>query len=72
MQPQPQHRSVHGCGLLRICDGWFCRCGRVGLGSSEHAVPRIANQPVTWSDITDFENANVDKLFHEKTEDMMF
>ena len=53
------------------CGGWFRRCGGRGCradggrGSSAHAVPRVANQPVTWSDITDFENPNIDKLFHE-------
>ena len=71
MQPQPQLRSVRGLGLVRVCGGRFRRHGARGCradggrGSSAHAVPRVANQPVTWSDITDFENPNIDKLFHE-------
>ena len=75
MQPQAQHRSIRCRGFVRVRGGLFRRCGRVGArglradggrGSSVHAVPRVANQPFTWSDITDFENLNVDKLFHEK------
>ena len=75
VQPQPQHRSIRGRGLVRVRGGRFRRCGRVGTrgcradggcSSSAHAVPRVANQPVTWSDTTDFENPNINKLFHEK------
>ena len=55
-QPQPQHRSIHGFGLVRVYGGQFGIYGRVGAhgriadvghGSSAHAVPRVANQPVT-------------------------
>ena len=49
VQSQPQHRSMLGRGLVRIRGGRFRRCGRVGRGSSTHAVPRVANQPVKWS-----------------------
>ena len=74
VQPQPQHRSIRGRGLVRARGGRFRRCGRVGAqghradggrGSGAHSVPRVANQPVASSYITDFENPNVDKLFHE-------
>ena len=66
VQSQPQHRSMLGCWLVRIRGGRFRRCGRVGRGSSTHAVPRVANQPVKWSGITDLKNPNVGKLFHER------
>ena len=63
---QPQQRSIRGRGLVRVRGGRFCRCGRVGAHSCRaEAAPRVANQPVIWSDITDFENLNIDKLFHE-------
>ena len=64
MLAQPQHKSIRGLG--RVHGGRFRRCGRVGArGHRADAVPRVANQPVTWSDITDFEIPNTDKLFHE-------
>ena len=75
MQPQPQHRSIRGRGLVRVCGGQFRRCGRVsargcradgGRDSSAHVVPRVVNQTGTVSDTTDFENPNNDKLFKEK------
>ena len=75
MQPQPQHRSIRGRGLVRVCGGQFRRCGRVsargcradgGRDSSAHVVPRVVHQPGTVSDTTDFENPNNDKLFKEK------
>ena len=62
LQPQPKHRSIRG--------GGFRRCGRVGApgrradgvrGGDVHAVPRVANQPVTLGEITDFENPNVSR-----------
>ena len=72
VEPQPQLRSICGLRLARGRGGGFSRHRTVGTSSqranrvgSAHAVPREANQPVTWSDITDFENPNVDKLFHE-------
>ena len=77
MLVQPQHGSIRGRGLVRVRGGGFCRCGRVGArgrranggsGVGAHAIPRVANQPVTWSDSTDFENPNVNKLFHENEE----
>ena len=44
---QPQHRSICGRGLVRVCGGRFHRCGRVGTrGRRADAVPRVANQPV--------------------------
>ena len=75
MQPQPQHRSIRGRGLVRVCGGQFRRCGRVstcgcradgGRDSSAHVVTRVVNQPGTVSDTTDFENPNNDKMFKEK------
>ena len=74
---QPQHRSIRGRELVRVRGGRFCRCGRVGnhgrradggCGGGAHAVPRVADQSVKWSDITDFENPNVEKLFYENEE----
>ena len=68
LQPQPKHRSIRGRGLVRVRGGGFRRCGRVGAhgrradgvrGGGVHAVPRVANQPVTLGEITDFENPNV-------------
>ena len=67
LHPQPQHRSIRGRGLVRVRGGGFRRCGRVGAhgrradggrGGGVHAVPRVANQPVTLGEITDFENPN--------------
>ena len=75
MQPQPQHRSICGRWLIRVFGGRFHRCGRVsargcradsGRDSSAHIIPKVANQPGTVSDSTDFENPNNDKLFQEK------
>ena len=63
---QPQQKYICGRGLVRIRGGRFCRCGRISAhGQRAEAVPRVANQPVTWSDITDFEIPNIDELFHE-------
>lgn len=70
-QPQPQHRSICSRWLVRVCGDGFHRCGRVGAhgsradGGGAHAVPTVGNQPVTWGNITDFENPKVEKLFHE-------
>ena len=70
-QPQPQHRSICSRWLVRVCGDGFHRCGRVGAhgsradGDGAHAVPTVGNQPVTWGNITDFENPKVEKLFHE-------
>ena len=70
-QPQPQHRSTCSRWLVRVCGDGFHRCGRVGAhgsradGGGAHAVPTVGNQPVTWGNITDFENPKVEKLFHE-------
>ena len=55
-QPQPQHRSICSCWLVRVCGDGFHRCGRVGAhgsradgdGGGAHAVPTVGNQPVTW------------------------
>ena len=65
VQPQPQHRSVRGRGLIRGCGGRFRGCGRIAARGCRDVVPRVANQPVILSDITDFENPNIDKLFRE-------
>lgn len=70
-QPQPQHRSICSRWLVRVCGDGFHRCERVGAhgsradGGGAHAVPTVGNQPVTWGNITDFENPKVEKLFHE-------
>ena len=70
-QPQPQHRSICSRWLVRVCGDGFHRCGRVGAhgsradGGGAHAVPTVGNQPVTWGNITDFENRKVEKRFHE-------
>ena len=70
-QPQPQHRSICSRWLVRVCGDGFHRCGRVGAhgsradGGGAHAVPTVGNQPLTWGNITDFENPKVEKLFHE-------
>ena len=70
-QPQPQHRSICSRWLVRVCGDGFHRCGRVGAhgsradGGGAHAVPTVGNEPVTWGNITDFENPKVEKLFHE-------
>ena len=53
VQLQPQHRSIRVRGLVRACGGGFRRC------------ERVANQTVRWNYIIDFENPNVDKLFHK-------
>ena len=75
MQPQPQHRSFRGRGLVRVCGGQFHRCGRVsargcradgGRDSSAHVVPRVVNQTGTVSETADFENPNNDKLLRKK------